>query len=63
MSQSATVISTAPGPQAAAGAIDAVKIYGMGDSEVRALDGVTVVVRSGAIHGDHGPVRIRARAR
>ena len=42
MSQPATVISTAPGPRAAAGAVDAVKIYGIGDSEVRALDGVTV---------------------
>ncbi len=42
MSQPATVISTAPAPRAAAGAIDAVKIYGVGDSEVRALDGVTV---------------------
>jgi putative ABC transport system ATP-binding protein len=42
MSQPATVISTAPAPRAAAGAIDAVKIYGSGDSEVRALDGVTV---------------------
>ena len=42
MSQPATVISTAPSPRAAAGAVDAVKIYGIGDSEVRALDGVTV---------------------
>ncbi|MET0323621.1 MAG: ABC transporter ATP-binding protein [Ilumatobacteraceae bacterium] len=42
MSQAATVISTAPTPRAAAGAVDASKIYGSGDSEVRALDGVTV---------------------
>ena len=42
MSQPATVISTAPSPRAAAGAVDAVKVYGIGDSEVRALDGVTV---------------------
>ena len=42
MSQPATVISTAPTPRAAAGAVDAVKIYGIGDSQVRALDGITV---------------------
>jgi putative ABC transport system ATP-binding protein len=42
MSQPATVISTAPTPRAASGAVDAVKIYGVGDSQVRALDGVTV---------------------
>ena len=29
-------------PTAAAGAIDAMKIYGAGDAEVRALDGITV---------------------
>ncbi len=33
--------STPPGT-AAAGAVDATKIYGLGDAEVRALDGVTV---------------------
>ncbi len=42
MSEPATVISTAPAPRSAAGAIDAVKIYGVGDNEVRALDGITI---------------------
>jgi len=39
----------------AAGAIDAVKIYGKGDNEVRALDGVTVSVASGAFTAIMGP--------
>jgi len=40
---------------AAAGAIDAVKIYGGGDSEVRALDGVTVAFESGRFTAIMGP--------
>jgi putative ABC transport system ATP-binding protein len=47
---------------AAAGAVDATKIYGRGDSEVRALDGVTVAFESGrftAIMGRPGPARAR----
>ena len=48
---------------AAAGAVDAMKVYGSGDSEVRALDGVTVSFETRQVHGDHGPVRARARAR
>ena len=55
MSEPATVISTAPGPQAAAGAIDAVKVYGLGDSEVRALDGVTVAFENARYSAIMGP--------
>jgi putative ABC transport system ATP-binding protein len=55
MSESPTVISTAPAPQAAAGAIDAVKVYGLGDSEVRALDGVTVAFQQGRYTAVMGP--------
>ena len=40
---------------AAAGAVDAVKIYGGGDSEVRALDGVTVQFAKGAFTAIMGP--------
>ncbi len=39
----------------AAGAIDAVKIYGGGDSEVRALDGVTVQFETGRFTAIMGP--------
>ena len=55
MSQSATVISTAPGRRAAAGAVDAVKTYGIGDSEVRALDGVTVAFEAEKYTAIMGP--------
>jgi putative ABC transport system ATP-binding protein len=40
---------------AAAGAIDAVKIYGGGDSEVRALDGVSVTFEAGRFTAIMGP--------
>ncbi len=40
---------------AAAGAVDAVKIYGGGDSEVRALDGVTVTFETGRFTAIMGP--------
>jgi putative ABC transport system ATP-binding protein len=40
---------------AAAGAIDARKIYGSGDSEVRALDGVTVALDRGVFTAIMGP--------
>ncbi len=49
---------TAPQPAAttaAAGAIDAVKIYGIGDSEVRALDGITVTFETGKFTAIMGP--------
>src|SRR5262245_62615548 len=55
MAEQATVISTAPGPRAAAGAIDAVKIYGVGQSEVRALDGITVTFEAGRFTAIMGP--------
>ena len=50
MTQQTTVV-------AAAGAVDATKVYGTGDSEVRALDGVTVsfdAARFSAIMGPSG---------
>jgi putative ABC transport system ATP-binding protein len=55
MAEHATVISTAPTPRAAAGAVDAVKIYGVGQSEVRALDGVTVAFEAGRYTAIMGP--------
>ena len=55
MSQPATVISSAPSPRAAAGAVDAVKVYGIGDSEVRALDGVTVAFEAERFTAIMGP--------
>src|SRR6195952_1298329 len=56
MSQPApTVITTAPSPRAAAGAVDAIKTYGIGDSEVRALDGVTVAFEAGRFTAIMGP--------
>jgi putative ABC transport system ATP-binding protein len=55
MAEQATVISTAPTPRAAAGAVDAVKIYGVGQSEVRALDGVTVAFEAGMYTAIMGP--------
>jgi putative ABC transport system ATP-binding protein len=48
----------APGastPLAAAGALDAVKIYGHGDNVVKALDGVTVAFDEGAFTAIMGP--------
>ncbi len=46
-----TVTATSP----AAGAVDAIKIYGGGDSEVRALDGVSVEFESGHFTAIMGP--------
>jgi len=40
---------------AAAGAVDATKIYGSGDSEVRALDGITVSFEVGRFTAIMGP--------
>ena len=42
-------------PTAAARAVDAVKVYGNGDTEVRALDGVTVDFAAGAFTAIMGP--------
>src|SRR6478609_11147890 len=39
----------------AAGAVDATKVYGEGDSEVRALDGVTVAFEAGKFTAIMGP--------
>ena len=52
-----SVSSDAPGAlaTAAAGAVDAIKIYGKGDSEVRALDGVTVAFEAGRFTAIMGP--------
>ena len=44
--------ATAP----AARAVGAVKVYGHGEAEVRALDGVTVEFAARPVHRDHGPV-------
>ncbi|HEY5874302.1 MAG TPA: ABC transporter ATP-binding protein, partial [Ilumatobacteraceae bacterium] len=46
---------TAPPQMAAAGAVDAMKIYGTGDSEVRALDGVTVTFEPSRFSAIMGP--------
>ncbi|MCU1504009.1 MAG: putative transporter ATP-binding protein [Ilumatobacteraceae bacterium] len=40
---------------AAAGAVDAIKVYGTGDSEVRALDGITVSFEAGRFSAIMGP--------
>jgi putative ABC transport system ATP-binding protein len=51
-------MSTAPyplAPTAAASATDAVKVYGAGDTEVRALDGVTVEFMTGRFTAIMGP--------
>jgi putative ABC transport system ATP-binding protein len=50
--------ATDPSPTtatAAAGAIDAVKVYGKGDNEVRALDGITVQFETGRFSAIMGP--------
>ncbi len=51
-----TPISTSPGERvAAAGAIEAVKVYGIGDAQVRALDNVTVAFEQGRFTAIMGP--------
>ncbi|MET0145175.1 MAG: ABC transporter ATP-binding protein [Ilumatobacteraceae bacterium] len=55
MTESATVISSAPAPRAAAGSVDAMKVYGIGDSQVVALDGVTVAFQAGKFTAIMGP--------
>jgi putative ABC transport system ATP-binding protein len=49
------VASAAPVELGAAGAVDAVKIYGQGDNSVRALDGVTVSFSKGVFSAIMGP--------
>jgi putative ABC transport system ATP-binding protein len=44
-----------PAVRAAAGALEAVKVYGKGESEVRAVDGVTVAFESGKFTAIMGP--------
>ena len=46
---------SSPPQLAAAGAVDAVKIYGTGDNEVRALDGVTVTFEPAKFSAIMGP--------
>jgi putative ABC transport system ATP-binding protein len=48
-------MTTTQVPLAAAGAIDAMKIYGEGDSEVRALDGVSIQFAAGQFTSIMGP--------
>ncbi|HJR25653.1 MAG TPA: ABC transporter ATP-binding protein [Acidimicrobiales bacterium] len=50
-----TVTPPAPGVTVAASARDAVKVYGAGDTEVRALDGVTVDFAAGRFTAIMGP--------
>jgi len=47
--------TTTGGGTAAAGAVDAMKIYGMGDAQVRALDGVTISFETGKFTAIMGP--------
>ncbi len=55
MSQPASVVPAPPTPRAAAGAVDAVKVYGVGDSQVRALDGITIAFEAGKYTAIMGP--------
>jgi putative ABC transport system ATP-binding protein len=55
MSQPASVVSAPTTPRAAAGAVDAVKVYGVGDSQVRALDGITIAFETGKYTAIMGP--------
>jgi putative ABC transport system ATP-binding protein len=50
-----TATPQAPGTAVAASARDAVKVYGSGDTEVRALDGVTVDFAAGRFTAIMGP--------
>ncbi len=47
--------ATGPGGTAAAGAVDATKVYGLGDAEVRALDGVSISFETGKFTAIMGP--------
>jgi putative ABC transport system ATP-binding protein len=50
-----TVLTLSPAATLAARAIDAVKVYGQGATEVRALDGVTVGFETGRLTAIMGP--------
>ena len=52
MSDAAVQASGAP---AAARAVDAVKVYGSGETEVRALDGVSITFEQGRFTAIMGP--------
>jgi putative ABC transport system ATP-binding protein len=50
-----TTPPTSGGGTPAAGAVDAMKIYGVGDAQVRALDGVTISFETGKFTAIMGP--------
>lgn len=52
---SAPTAAVNTGPNAAAGAVEASKIYGLGDAQVRALDDVTVSFEAGKFTAIMGP--------
>ena len=54
----ATTPTAPPIEAVAAHTVDARKIYGEAQTEVRALDGVTVDFADRPVHRDHGPVRL-----
>ena len=58
-----TTSPLAPPTVAAAATVDAVKIYGTGESEVRALDGVTVQFAARCLQRHHGAFRAPASRR
>ena len=55
MTQLDTDDAPPPSSQAAAGAIEAVKVYGLGENEVRALDGITIALERGRFTAIMGP--------
>ena len=55
--------AVSPYPGSAACAVAASKIYGSGDTEVRALDAIDVTFEQGPLHRHHGPVRVRESPR
>ena len=50
-----TTATTSSGPLMAAGAVDAAKVYGKGESEVRAINGVSVGFEAGKFTAIMGP--------
>lgn len=55
MTSTETLPPPAPGSTAAAGAVEAVKVYGLGEGQVRALDDVTVSFETGRFSAIMGP--------